>query len=655
VALSLAASPALLVLDGCETATAPLCALADQWARAAPRLTMLCTSRRPLRAPDETVVAVAGLDPEPAERFFMSRFGASAEAAVVREICLRLEGLPLAIILAASWGGVLTASEVLDRVDGGLGASPRRQNRLTDRHRTLAATLAWSHDLLGSDARIVLRRLAVLEGPAPRAFVDAVARDGDLSVLALDGALSELREAAMVTVADAGAQTRVELRGPARAYASNRLEEAGEADTTMSRLVDVVLARMADGARRASGPHQGDALGAMEEAVPLALTVLRRLADTADPRLVGLCRSMSVLWLARGQWGEARRWFRAAVPVAVTPTERAIALTGFVMSHGTFAGVASRGREARQALDLARQTGDADLLVEALLLFGICVGWSHELPTAAAAFDEACEIARATGRPVAEARASAMRGLAMALSGDARGSRLIQRRCARRLLELGDRVGAARTLLYAGHVGRLVGDEAGAERDFRRSAGVAGEVGAVSLLTHARFGSAQVVQSLGDAGARALVEQAREAFERLGDERCAAVARYSIARLTADPGRRDALLRSTLDPLARNDVMALALPLAGLAASYLERGELAEAGLLLAYARRQSSVPGLPLPRADHDFLSECCCMLAEKVPGELARRLATAGAQLTTDDVVSLAHGEASASDLMGVRPERD
>src|SRR4029079_3823271 len=99
------------------------------------------------------------------------------------------------------------------------------------------ATLAWSHGLLGPDAQIVLRRLAVFEGPAARPFVDAVTSGGDLSVSSFDEALSELREAAMVTVGHAGPQTIVELRGPVRAYAMARLGGSGETDATMNRLV----------------------------------------------------------------------------------------------------------------------------------------------------------------------------------------------------------------------------------------------------------------------------------------------------------------------------------------------------------------------------------------------------------------------------------
>ena len=186
IAADLAPRELLLVLDNCEHVIGASAALADALLRSAPRLTILATSREPLRVPGEVVFRVPSLaipDPDSAEapeallgyeavRLFVERAGAvspgfrldESNAAAVARICHRLDGLPLALELAAARTDALAADALAERLDdrfrllrAGSRAAPTRQQ-------TLEAALDWSYELLADVERVLLRRLAVFSG-----------------------------------------------------------------------------------------------------------------------------------------------------------------------------------------------------------------------------------------------------------------------------------------------------------------------------------------------------------------------------------------------------------------------------------------------------------------------------------------------------------
>src|SRR4051812_38321387 len=240
----------LLVIDNCEHVLSETAVFADTLLRAAPQLTILATSREPLRAAGEVVFRVPSLDipdperPQPPDRLadyeavslFVARAVAASPGFVLDEenaddvarICLRLDGLPLALELAAARLGALTTSAIAARLDDRFRLLRSGSHAAPTRQQTLTATLQWSHDLLEPDERLLLRRLAVFAGGFElEAAEDVCAGDADT--------LARLVEKSLVPAEESGRRRRYRLLETVRLYARERLDAAGETSTLAER------------------------------------------------------------------------------------------------------------------------------------------------------------------------------------------------------------------------------------------------------------------------------------------------------------------------------------------------------------------------------------------------------------------------------------
>jgi predicted ATPase/class 3 adenylate cyclase len=225
--------PTLLILDNLEQlldAGPALGDLVDQ----APALRILATSRLPLRVAGEHVVRLAPLAPEAAVEMFLDRARAVAPDLAsdgVPELCRWLDGMPLAIELAAARAGVLSPAAILERLHSSLTVLSRsaRDREPPARQRSLVATLEWTHDLLLPEERILLRRMATFAGPVPLEAVEALAAVPPAvdAVEALDGLL-EASFARRNEHPELG--LRFDLPQAARTFALGKLAEAGEED-----------------------------------------------------------------------------------------------------------------------------------------------------------------------------------------------------------------------------------------------------------------------------------------------------------------------------------------------------------------------------------------------------------------------------------------
>ncbi len=197
--------PALLLLDNCEHVVDGAAALANAVAGHAPDSRVLATSREGLSITDEQQIIVAPLDPAgaAAELFAERAQAVSGEFAAdhrpdVVEICRRLDGVPLAIELAAARSRSMTPPELRARLDDQLRLLTSGNRSGTDRHRTLRATVQWSYDLLSAGQRSLFERLAVFIGPFDLAAAEAVAADADVDSVEVDRLLGDLVERSMV-------------------------------------------------------------------------------------------------------------------------------------------------------------------------------------------------------------------------------------------------------------------------------------------------------------------------------------------------------------------------------------------------------------------------------------------------------------------------
>ncbi|WP_051298028.1 AfsR/SARP family transcriptional regulator [Brevibacterium album] len=270
--------PVLLVLDNCEHLTAAAAEFVAGLLRRSGEVRVLATSREPLGLPEEQLCQLDTLGTEPpgpgelsaAAEFFLRRAQAgdpdfrldAATAPAVQELCRRLDGLPLALELAAARLRGISAAELLERLDDRLRLLARPGGGVPPRQQTLRGTIEWSWSLLDARQRTVLRRLAVHPGSLSLDAAEAVCgdgpdrRDGAVSAGQVARTLLDLVERSMVVSVPTPTGTRYRLLESIAAFAAEKLEEAGERDVAARRHLDFHLRLVREADAHLRGPGQ---------------------------------------------------------------------------------------------------------------------------------------------------------------------------------------------------------------------------------------------------------------------------------------------------------------------------------------------------------------------------------------------------------------
>ena len=226
----------LLIIDNCEHVLDPVSDVVRAIVAACPTVTMIATSREPLGVPGETVVRVASLDERDATELFVLRARsadaafepADADRAPIAAICRRLDGIPLAIELAAARIRLLSPTELLERLDDRFRLLRGGGRRGLERHQTLRATVAWSYQLLSPDAQLLFDRLSVFAGSFDLAAAEAVCAGDDLDVYDVVDLLGDLVDKSMVIAVRTDLATRYRLLETLRQYGEERLDDRAE-------------------------------------------------------------------------------------------------------------------------------------------------------------------------------------------------------------------------------------------------------------------------------------------------------------------------------------------------------------------------------------------------------------------------------------------
>ncbi|MEV0630466.1 BTAD domain-containing putative transcriptional regulator [Nonomuraea wenchangensis] len=379
---------ALLVLDNCEHVVAEVAELTELLLRSCPGLRVLATSREPLSVAGEVLWSVpplevpastdlAAMARSDAVRLFVTRAAASARgfaldagnAQAIAQLCRRLDGIPLALELAATRVRALGVHGVASRLDDRFRLLASGSRGAPARQQTLTAVIDWSWDLLAEDERRVLRRLAVHAEGCTLEAAEAVSEDGGLALDVLD-LLPRLVDRSLVVVAYSPAGTRYRLLESVAAYCLARLEEAGELDDVRRAHLRHYLVLAEECEPGLYGHEQRDRLLRLDAEAANLRAALDTAVGTGDAASAArLVNALAWYWFLRGRLAEGRRSLAAAlsVPGPDSP-ERARAAAwhaGFAMMLGeqiawrpVLAAVADPGQRARAELFVGMHVRD---------------------------------------------------------------------------------------------------------------------------------------------------------------------------------------------------------------------------------------------------------------------------------------------------------
>ena len=576
----------LLVLDNCEHVVQASAALADTLVRTAPTLTVLATSREPLRVDGEVLWRIPTLampedDSAPAEdlikcgavRLFVDRATAQgsyawgpASAATVARICRRLDGLPLAIELAAARTGALTPAVIAERLDDRFELLTAGARTALPRHQTLRATVDWSYELLRPAERVAFRRLSVFAGGCSVNAAEAVCGGEGLDATDVLDVVTALVDRSLVRVVEHEGGLRFTMHETLRAYAAERLAEAGEESALRARHLAWMLA-FAEDQQEALAPQfvtKKAALDCVEAEHDNIRHALQWALSAQPDAALRIVAAIKAFWRLRGHAGEGRRLAESVL--AATPdgdarlrapvlreagacaiqqgdAERgqllieqsiaafrdlgdahavALSLDHLIWGASQVGDWARAGHLARRCIDIHTEVGDEHLASEATMLLACVKVRRGDESAARQLMDEALGYnLRHADDPCPMLRGAA--GHLSLLLGDFEEARRRLEEANRYSRETGQPLRLTWDLGWLGEVAFLEGDIGEAERLLSEQLSVAREQGAWFGTHHALVWLAKVAIRQGDVpSARALADEA----QRMSRPR----------RLTTDPG-----------------------------------------------------------------------------------------------------------------------
>jgi non-specific serine/threonine protein kinase len=404
----------LLVLDNCEHLLDVCARLIEGLLRDCAGMRVLATGHEPLRVPGERVWRISPLGLPGADngwasfeavaeaeaiRLFRARAGlvqpqfalTPANADVVAGICRRLDGIPLAIELAAARTEMMSVDDILARLEDRFRLLTGGSRTALPRHQTLRAALDWGHQLLNEDERRLFRRLSVFAGPFELAAAEAVGAAADLPADMVLGHLSGLVDKSLVVPAAApGGRTRCRMLETVRQYAAERLAEEGEADQTRRRHADHFLAMAEVAAGFERRPGQAEWLARLEYDHEDLLAALAWCRAHDHQRWVRLALALGWFWQVRGHLSEGREWLSGVIALpALALADRARALywlSRLAFWQGDYSVARELGEEALAAYRaLCDDVGEGWMLS----LLGTNNLYAGETARAAERFDEA--------------------------------------------------------------------------------------------------------------------------------------------------------------------------------------------------------------------------------------------------------------------------
>ena len=484
---------ALVMLDNCEHLVDACAALCQRLLAACPELRIVATSQEPLRIPQESVRQVAPLDVPPADAprdaaelagfesvqlfadraaaarpgFAITERNAMAEAAISRA----LDGVPLAIELAAARVTVLSAEQIAARLGDRFTLLGPGDRTAPPRQRTLRATIDWSHDLLSPAEQALLRRLSVFSGWNLE-MAEHVCADSSVATQDVVGLLAGLVDKSLVVVEpEVLGQARYRMLDSIRAYAAQRLAEAGESAPTQLRLRDYVVA--------VCEHNEAVGMATIPSGWPMVVAVFRRYdVDVGNLRQVlsrclasgdaetglRICAAVRPSWIVRGSFDEGESWFARFLGLGREGVQDPVLGTALVgRAQLVLPNDPAQAQEwARAGLALCQAAGLLIWAATAQNVLAETALQTGQLTESAQWAAKALATAREAGNAWNEGYALGTQAALAAAEGRLRQARVLGEAALEVMRGIDQRWGVARTLLGLGALARLRRDPAGA-------------------------------------------------------------------------------------------------------------------------------------------------------------------------------------------------
>jgi predicted ATPase/DNA-binding SARP family transcriptional activator len=656
----LGAEPTIVVLDNCEHLLDGLPVVAELIA-AARSLTILATSREPLHLAGERVFVVPPLSGDDAVRLFVERASAvkpdfqlsQANEVAVRELCRRLDDLPLTIELAAARIPLFTVQGLLERLDQRFSLLTAGPRDLPRRQQTLRAAIDWSHDLLPDEQRTLLARLSLFGGGWTLEAAETVCDDLDV----VDG-IASLVDKSLVQLAHSDQDPRFTMLETIRGYAQEQL--AARPDAEQEDVRDNHLLWATGLAERAAPQLRGDDQRVWLERLHVELDNFRAAFDWSIARedaelALRLVAALLEFWLVRADWREGLRWVERALalPEGSDLPVRTTALRAGAELADALSDYDSARVYYEHSLALARRLEDRRGVAEALFGLAFEAERVGDYKEARRLTQESVDIMRELGDEPSLARS--LGGLAW-LENDFRRARVLWTETLDIRRRLANSENVAWTLIQIGFCAQCEGDypaarsayeesltiaeELGYERMIARSVTQLGEVAvlandperAKALLVDTvatwrrighRSGLVDALRVLGEAacladdlaGAGELLAESKALAAEIGARPLEAKALQSLARLLRAQGELDQaelLFKEALEHWQTiEDVAGTAEATRGLGEVAALRGDAERASQLLADSESLRDQVGAAVPPSERELYERALSLAA--------------------------------------------
>jgi non-specific serine/threonine protein kinase len=563
---SLAPKRTLLVLDNCEHLIDACAHVAEDLLRACPDLRLLATSREPLQCEGEVLWRVPSLSvPEggssrgwplqelvqyEAVRLFVDRataadprFAVTAEnAAETAEICWRLDGIPLAIELAAARVGTHTVREIAARLDDRFALLTGGRRTALPRHQTLRAAVDWSYELLSEPEQALLRRLAAFAGGWTPEAAEAVCWGEPVAGPDMPNLLTGLVDKSLVTAAEQEGAVRCGLLQTVHEYARDRLEESGETMVVRERhrsFFSALAERGEAGTRSQDQAAWLNRLDGEHDNLRAALDWCRE-QHLADPELK-MVAMLWTFWDTRGYRREGRRRLESALGRCASRTEdRAQALNGAAfLARGE--GDYGRATDlAAEALELFRELGQHRGVAASLNTLGTIAWHQGDYGPAARFLEESVSAFRELGDRARLAAVLTNLGVLAQEQGDLGRATTLYEESIATSRDLGDQSRVAMALNNLANIKLTEGDHLAAHTLHREALTIRMAVGDRPGIAMSEVNLGEVLLAQGDyAGARPHYAEGLAGGVEIGDRLLAAYALLGLAAVAQGDGRHE--------------------------------------------------------------------------------------------------------------------